>query len=684
MKIASLFSGIGGFEKGILQANPNIKFVFSSEIDKYARQIYKKNYGVEPYGDITKIKASDIPDHDILCGGFPCQAFSIAGKRRGFEDTRGTLFFEIMRIVEAKRPKLLFLENVKGLLSSKTYITFENILPLLYEEVMSDTQWELQYTPLNNWILFADNIQSYIVTKWPDILEFQKKRSGTYSIKNLEYGCVNLEDCLNTGAKKRLTFLKTQILQILKKISNYQKEQMHLSECNEEDLVSTLNQLCSIENLNKMDIHILEKIMDMCGDVGRLRVQNLDENSIQTRWFTTSMAINWTIEPKIFGYVQELSIIGFILKQLNLSTNLWKQVLSNLIERKESIFYVGTFSIILQTLHEHGYDAEWQVFNSKNHGVPQNRERVFIIGHLRGAGTRPIFPITNSIEEISEERNGNDISTGCISTRNQSGQAQWDGSTTLICHSMLPRSSTSGKGGTGHLQREDEISYCCDAGNSIAVEVNQQIRRLTPSECEFLQSFPRDWTKEGIETFNNLETYYKVYGKKKKANAIKILRTLQQTIGKEQIKEWRFGKSFALWEEEILQPRMHETKLQVEISKGCFSTTRKLQSKAIDYCNRMFSMWKDKKSGYSPQRQEQIEQLFIQLTSSLQKLPYKTTQKRGWMEQKESSKSSEKRMGEICVITEISDTQRYKCLGNAVTVNVIEFIARHIFKMINN
>ena len=351
LKIASLFSGIGGFEKGILQAIPDANIVFSSEIDKYARQIYKKNYGVEPHGDITKIKASNIPDHDILCGGFPCQAFSIAGKRRGFEDTRGTLFFEIVRIAKVKRPKLLFLENVRGLLSH---------------------------------------------------------------------------------------------------------------------------------------------------DQGR------------------------------------------------------------------------TFQTILRSMDDLGYDAEWQVFNSKNHGVPQNRERVFIIGHLRGAGTRPIFPITNSTEEISEKGDGDNISTGCISTRNQSGQAQWDGSTTLIagcltggghsggnhsdmtvilcdsgqgrkdqlrsetiaplrantgaghnnivCHSTLPRNSTSGKWGTGHLQRDDELSYCCDANNNIAVEVNQQIRRLTPVECERLQGFEAGWT-EGISDTQR----YKCLGNAVTVNVIEFI-----------------------------------------------------------------------------------------------------------------------------------------------------------------
>ena len=142
VKIASLFSGIGGFEKGMMQASDNVEIVFASEIDKFARKIYTKNFGVEPHGDITKIEAANIPDHDILCAGFPCQSFSNAGKRRGFQDIRGTLFFEIMRIAKHKKPKVLFLENVPGLLSHDKGKTFQTILRSL-DEVGYDAGWQV-------------------------------------------------------------------------------------------------------------------------------------------------------------------------------------------------------------------------------------------------------------------------------------------------------------------------------------------------------------------------------------------------------------------------------------------------------------------------------------------------------------------------------------------------------------
>lgn len=114
-----------------------------SEIDTYACEVLRHHFpDTKNYGDITKIQPKDLPDFDLFCGGFPCQAFSIAGKRRGFDDTRGTLFFEVARILDAKRPRLLLLENVKGLLSHDGGRTFEIIISTL-AELGYDVQWQV-------------------------------------------------------------------------------------------------------------------------------------------------------------------------------------------------------------------------------------------------------------------------------------------------------------------------------------------------------------------------------------------------------------------------------------------------------------------------------------------------------------------------------------------------------------
>lgn len=126
-----LFAGIGGFRMAL--QNLGGKCVFTSEWDKNAKVTYKANYGETPFGDITRESTKNsIPDNfDILCAGFPCQAFSIAGKRGGFEDTRGTLFFDVAEIIKIKKPKAIFLENVKGLRNhngGKTLATILNVL----------------------------------------------------------------------------------------------------------------------------------------------------------------------------------------------------------------------------------------------------------------------------------------------------------------------------------------------------------------------------------------------------------------------------------------------------------------------------------------------------------------------------------------------------------------------------
>lgn len=161
IRFFSMFTGVGGFEIGLQRQHDNerrdsdinkdnVQRTFTcvgfSETDKFACKLLKKRFPqVKNYGDATKIIPSELPEFDLLCGGFPCQAFSIAGKRRGFQDTRGSLFFEIERILRSKRPSYILLENVEGLLNHEGGQTFRTIL-LRLEKL----GYELQHMVFNS------------------------------------------------------------------------------------------------------------------------------------------------------------------------------------------------------------------------------------------------------------------------------------------------------------------------------------------------------------------------------------------------------------------------------------------------------------------------------------------------------------------------------------------------------
>ncbi|MBR0150140.1 MAG: DNA (cytosine-5-)-methyltransferase [Synergistaceae bacterium] len=124
-----LFCGIGGIRLGMEEAG--FHCVMSSDVNKECRNTYAANFGEIPLGDIRNIDENTVPDHDVLCAGFPCQPFSISGKMKGFDDTRGTLFFEICRIINAKKPPVVFLENVKHMVHHNHGRTLEVIAGML-------------------------------------------------------------------------------------------------------------------------------------------------------------------------------------------------------------------------------------------------------------------------------------------------------------------------------------------------------------------------------------------------------------------------------------------------------------------------------------------------------------------------------------------------------------------------
>ena len=320
MKVGTFFSGVGSPEQALKNLKINHSIEFACDIDKFAKQTYLKNFSCKNfYEDITKFNMNNLSYVDLLVFGFPCQAFSLAGKRRGFDDTRGTLFYDALRYLKEHRPRYFIAENVKGLLSHDSGKTFQTII-----------------------------------------------------------------DCLA-------------------KTINYQ-----------------------------------------------------------------------------------YSIIPF----------------DNL-----------------------GYHIHYKVLNTKDFGIPQNRERIFIIGIRDDSDNNFRFPkeiplelklkdilqhnpnekyylSDKAIARIKRHDNkslGNELSN-CITSvyYKQGGRDQQ-----YISHSLYPRSGNPKNGGTGFLSKEDGTSYCLDTGNTQAIELiadNKKIRRLTPIECERLQGFPDNHTKGVSDT----------------------------------------------------------------------------------------------------------------------------------------------------------------------------------------
>lgn len=215
----SLFSGIGGFEQALNKLGGTC--VMASEIDKFANQAYEVLYGHPTVGDVTKVAAEDVPDHDVLVGGFPCQAFSVAGKRLGFDDTRGTLFFEIARIAKVKRPKAMILENVKGLVGHDKGRTLDAIVQTLDEigytidfEVMNSKYFGVPQNRERIFIIAVRNDliqpEAWDVGKRTDVVAKGKRRVAQLDVSTFNFDwpaqeevSVRLRDILESEVDER-------------------------------------------------------------------------------------------------------------------------------------------------------------------------------------------------------------------------------------------------------------------------------------------------------------------------------------------------------------------------------------------------------------------------------------------------------------------------------------------------
>jgi DNA (cytosine-5)-methyltransferase 1 len=196
LRVIDLFAGIGGIRQGFQNVFNDLEVVFSSEIDKFAQQSYYTNYGEVPAGDITKVDETEIPEHDIILAGFPCQAFSIAGHRKGFDDTRGTLFFDVARIAKYHKPKIIFLENVKGFKNHDKGNTYKVV-----KETLEDLGYKVFSEVLNakNFGVPQNRERIYIIAFLDKNIEFDMSSFKDIRIKS------KLGDILDDSIDKKYT-----------------------------------------------------------------------------------------------------------------------------------------------------------------------------------------------------------------------------------------------------------------------------------------------------------------------------------------------------------------------------------------------------------------------------------------------------------------------------------------------
>ncbi|MDA7817117.1 DNA cytosine methyltransferase [Sulfurimonas sp.] len=204
--IIDLFAGVGGIRLGFEKAfKNNTNFVFSSEIDKHAQKTYNDNFNDLPKGDITEIDEKDIPNHDIILAGFPCQAFSVAGHRKGFEDTRGTLFFDVARIAKHHRPKVLFLENVKGFVGHDNGNTFKTV-----KKTLEDLGYKVYSEVLNSkdYGIPQNRERIYIVAFLNNSVEFEFPKKIKLSKK--------IKDCLTSDIDEKYYYNNKPLFERIK------------------------------------------------------------------------------------------------------------------------------------------------------------------------------------------------------------------------------------------------------------------------------------------------------------------------------------------------------------------------------------------------------------------------------------------------------------------------------------
>ena len=553
MKFIELFAGIGGFRNG-LEKTGEFQHVWSNEFDKYSASIYRRHYGEIDERDIREVDSREIPEHDLLTAGFPCQAFSLAGNRLGFEDTRGTLFFEVARIAKYYQPMFLLLENVKGLASNDGGKTIETILKTLQElgyyvnyEVYNSKYYEV---PQNRERIFflcthikgLDGQNQKIASSKKIIKEwlFQIFLSNLTEVKKLQehvskdwvVAWLILKGIITAfGNQKNLKSFKKISKDLLKKSKK---------DCQPSLLMPSTVKQKSLGEKRKSEV---EKLLIVLEEYKSVSTENLWQsidtfilnmlggNLKELNKFTTSTAIKQIIDSKTYTFsTMVLAILLATVQLKSSSSHSWNEILSSLIVIKENTKYAR----INTEEKEYFISESGTSYFADN--IQKLQERVFIVGHLRGASGRKVFPlrrkgIENATQVVSNAIDKNywkGIENHGQRTMIQVGNIDQKGhnslwgrvydpkgvSATINAHGgglgaktglyvmrgrnpANPSDRTTGAPTEQRLELNKTNAITTVQKDNLWVE-DDRIRRLTPKETERLQAFFDDFTKYGI------------------------------------------------------------------------------------------------------------------------------------------------------------------------------------------
>ena len=522
MKILSLFSGIGGFDLAF--QNKGHTIIGACEIDKYARSVYSRHFpGVKIYQDATKINPEELEDFDCLCAGFPCQAFSIAGKRGGFEDKRGILFYEIIRIAKEKKPRYLLLENVKGLMSHDKGNTIQKII-----KELNIIGYIVEYEIYNSKYFVPQNRERVFLkcTRLTEIMRdgqeqkfhtskkiirnylFQKLLSNLNEVKRLQGA--NSKDlvvdwllCIETGngAKRKTGLLSVQSAKRYPKSEiSFQIGLLDQFMPADSGLAGTKKNIVDfIMTVVEEKSYTSDTVFPLPNTVLWLK-KSLAEAFPKMKLYTMSTLTKEITGLKIYTSLQIEVIMRLLIIQLIVSSpDSWKEILSDLTIMREGTNYV-------RFKEDNGAIRTESGNRYRSDSVFTMRKCIFIIGHLRKESRPEIFPIGEKIETSSKAYRKRSIPYQVCGTLTATYHKQGNGNTMIIEPKLQQLNNP--KHSTNRLYDSKGIARTirANAGGMGAktglyaipgqgLFDGKKVRRLTPLECERLQGFSDNYTK---------------------------------------------------------------------------------------------------------------------------------------------------------------------------------------------